>query len=382
VWLTVVAPVPDKAITSGEFVALLTTVTLPDRLPAEAGENVTVKDVDCPAARLSGKEMLLTLKPAPLSRTCEMETLEFPVLVTVKLCVELVPVVRLPKLSEADEAESCNVAAMPVPLIGTTRGEFGVLLISVMLPDAAPAEVGAKPTLNVEEPPAGMERGRVSPLEVNPVPEREAWVTLSAAVPGFLMVRVWELLTPTVTLPKLTVEGMTEICACTPVPLRVMVEGELVALLTTATLPERLPVEAGANATLKVVDCPAASVTGSVIPLVLKPAPVALICEMETLEFPVLEIVTLCAALEPTVRLPKLSDAGDTESCSVAATPVPLRGIASDEVGALLISVMLPEKVPAEAGAKPALNETAPPGAMERGTVRPDEVNPVPAREA
>jgi len=169
-----VAPVPDKAITIGEFAALPTTVTLPERLPAEAGANVTVKEVDCPTARLRGNAIPLALKPAPLSLTCAMETLEFPVLVTVKLCVALVPVVWLPKLSEAGEAESWSMEAMPVPLNGTTRGEFGVLLINVTLPDAAPAEVGAKVTLNVEEPPAGTERGSVSPLEVKAVPEREA----------------------------------------------------------------------------------------------------------------------------------------------------------------------------------------------------------------
>jgi hypothetical protein len=63
---------------------------------------------------------------------------------------------------------------MPVPVIGTTSGEFGVLLIKVMLPEKVPAEAGAKPTLNAEEPPAGIESGRTSPEEVNPVPAREA----------------------------------------------------------------------------------------------------------------------------------------------------------------------------------------------------------------
>lgn len=95
-WLTVEAPVPAKAIVNGEFVALLATVTLPERLPAEAGANVTVKEVDCPAARLSGSAIPLTLKPAPLSLTCEMETLEFPVFVNVTVCKALVPVARLP----------------------------------------------------------------------------------------------------------------------------------------------------------------------------------------------------------------------------------------------------------------------------------------------
>jgi len=128
------------------------------------------------------------------------------------------------------------------------------------------------------------------------------------------MVSVCVLATPTVTLPKLTLEGVTEICGCIPVPLSEIVAGELVALLTTATLPARLPAEAGANVTLKEVDWPAARFSGSVIPLVLNPVPVALTCEMETLEFPVLEIVTLCVAVVPVVRLPKLSDAGDAES--------------------------------------------------------------------
>jgi hypothetical protein len=128
------------------------------------------------------------------------------------------------------------------------------------------------------------------------------------------MVSVCVPVAPTMTLPKLTLEGVTEICGCIPVPLSEIVAGELVALLTTVTLPARLPAEAGVNVTLKEVDWPAARFSGSVIPLVLNPVPVALTCEMEMLEFPVLEIVTLCVALVPVVRLPKLSDAGDAES--------------------------------------------------------------------
>jgi hypothetical protein len=196
------------------------------------------------------------------------------------------------------------------------------------------------------------------------------------------MVSVCVLVTPTVTLPKLTLEGVTEICGCTPVPLREIDAGELVALLTTVTLPERLPVEVGANVTLKDVDWPAARLKGSVIPLVLYPAPLALICEMETLEFPVLEIVAFCVALEPVARLPKFSDVGETESWSAVETPVPATGITSDEFGALLTSVMFPEKFPAEAGAKPMLKAEEPPGGMESGKASPEEVNPVPMREA
>jgi hypothetical protein len=174
VWLTGVPPVPESATTSGEFVALLTTVTLPARLPAIAGANVTLKEVDWPAARLSGRVIPLVLNPVPVALTCEMETLEFPVLEIVTLCVALVPVVRLPKLSDAGDAESWSVVAMPVPLSGTSSGEFGVLLINVMLPENVAAEAGANPMVNTDEPPAGTESGRTSPEEVNPVPVREA----------------------------------------------------------------------------------------------------------------------------------------------------------------------------------------------------------------
>src|SRR5262245_38428330 len=93
-----------------------------------------------------------------------------------------------------------------------------------------------------------------------------------------------------------------------------MARGELVALLLTVTFPERLPVVVGANVTLKEVDCPAARVTGSAKPAALKPAPLMLICEIDTLELPLFARVTLCVPLAPAVMLPKLSDEGDAVS--------------------------------------------------------------------
>jgi hypothetical protein len=174
VWLTRTAPVPESATVSGEFVALLITVTLPGRLPVEVGANMTLKEVDCPAARLSGSAIPLVLNPPPLALICEMETLEFPVFEIVTLCVALVPVVRLPKLSAVGDAESWRMVEMPVPASGTASGEFGVLLIKVMLPEKLLAEAGANPTVKEEDPPGATESGKVKPEEVKPVPPREA----------------------------------------------------------------------------------------------------------------------------------------------------------------------------------------------------------------
>ena len=89
------------------------------------------------------------------------------------------------------------------------------------------------------------------------------------------------------------------------------VKGELVALLTTLTLPEKLPLVVGANAALKEVACPAASVSGNANPMSLKPVPLTLICERVTLEFPVFVNVTFCVAVVPVVVLPKFSEVGD-----------------------------------------------------------------------
>jgi hypothetical protein len=62
--------------------------------------------------------------------------------------------------------------------------------------------------------------------------------------------------------------------------------------------------------------------------------------------------------------------------------PVPVIGTASGEFGALLTRVMLPEKALAEVGVNPTVKEEDAPGATESGKASPEEVNPVPAREA
>ena len=78
-----------------------------------------------------------------------------------------------------------------------------------------------------------------------------------------------------------------------PEPLSAMVAGELVALLTTETLPVTLATTVGAKRTVRVVFCPAAKVSGRVKPLALKPAPERFTCEIVTLEFPLFNSVTV-----------------------------------------------------------------------------------------
>jgi len=184
------------------------------------------------------------------------------------------------------------VVAVPDPLRGITSEEFGALLMSVMLPEKLPADAGVNPTLKAEEPPGGTVSGSTNPEEVKPAPAREAWVTLREAVPGFRMVTVWLAVAATLILPKPRLDGATEICGWIPVPLREIVAGELVALLTTLTLPVTVPTAVGAKLAVSGRLWPAARVTPLEKPDTVNPEPVEVTCEMFTLPVPVLVTVT------------------------------------------------------------------------------------------
>ena len=110
----------------------------------------------------------------------------------------------------------------------------------------------------------------------------------------------------------------------TPVPLTAMPFGELVALLTTLTVPLTLPVTLGANATFNSAVCPAATVV-PVIPLpTLNPLPVTLIAEIDKLEFPVFFTATPNWLVPPTTSFPKFRLEVEREMVRVAVPPVPL----------------------------------------------------------
>src|SRR3989442_12880916 len=110
-----------------------------------------------------------------------------------------------------------------------------------------------------------------------------------------------------------------------------MVLGELGASLTSETLPDALPVVVGANCTLKVLDCPAARVSGKVSPLMLKPAPVTLPCAMVKLALPELVKVGCRSPVLATSVLPRVRVVGVKESGG--CTPGPLRATGLADFG-------------------------------------------------
>ena len=157
-------------------------------------------------------------------------------------------------------------------------------------------------------------RGNVCPTKVKPAPLTAAWEIVKLPEPVLLKVIFCVPLLPTSTLPKLKVDGLDESAASVPLPAREATAGDLYALLLIETLPDALPGAVGVNCALKVLDCPGARENGKVNPLIPKPAPVTLPCEILKLAVPELVKVTVCALAVPTVTFPKLTLLGAIES--------------------------------------------------------------------
>jgi hypothetical protein len=60
-WLVLLMPVPLTATDGGVFVALLTTFTVPVKVPVALGANTTCIVADCPAAKVTPLIPLVTL---------------------------------------------------------------------------------------------------------------------------------------------------------------------------------------------------------------------------------------------------------------------------------------------------------------------------------
>jgi hypothetical protein len=318
----------------------------------------------------------------PDTAICDTLTLEFPVFEIVTVWLLVAPAFVLTKVSELGLADSCKVCAIPVPESASAKGELGALLTREREPGKFVAEVGVKLNVKAAELPGATERGKARPLSANPWPLSVACVTLRLAVPEFWMVIVWVLLVPTTTFPNATELGTTEIWGSTPVPLRLLVVGEFVALLLAETLPVMLPAVVGENATVSDALCPAVSVMGVTIPDAVKPAPVTVTWEMVTLLFPALaKVIVFELLVVPTSTLPKLKLVVLAVSWSVCAVPLPDKAIVAGELLALLRTETLPVTAPATVGENATVNVALCPAARVSGTAKPPAVNPGPVTD-
>jgi hypothetical protein len=179
-------PVPLSAIESGEFGALLEIERLPFAAPAEVGENFTANEALCPAAKVSGVEIPVTLNAAPLSVAEATVTLAVPEFESVTFTVLLLPVSWLPKLIE--DGFATRLPSVPVPVRGIVMVESLAELATVIDPEAAPAVVGANCAVKLADCPAAIVSGAAKPVTLKPVPVAFTCVTLTLALPEFVNV--------------------------------------------------------------------------------------------------------------------------------------------------------------------------------------------------
>jgi len=112
---------------------------------------------------------------------------------------------------------------------------------------------------------------------------------------------------------------MASVPGAVPVPESETFKVELEALETTEMPPLALAADCGANTALKVTLEPGLSVRGRFNPLMLNPVPVAVACEIVTLDPPVFVIESVKVRLLPTWALPKARLAGLAASWPGAA---------------------------------------------------------------
>ena len=291
------------------------------------------------------------------------------------------PFTTLPKLKVA--GETLKPACAPVPDKLIVSGDPGASLVTLIVPVALPAAVGANLTLSVTVCEAFKVAGVVTPVTLYPVPVATTLEMCTAALPEFVSVMFCEVLLPVATLPKFRLVGLAlnwPDAAAVPVPVRAIVNGDPVALLVTVMDPVALPAAVGANFALSVALCDGLIVAGVVSPLTVKPVPAATMLEICTAAVPVLESVMLCEVLLPVATLPKFRLVGLALNWpDAAAVPVPVRAIVNGDPVALLVTVMDPVALPAAVGANFALSVALCDGLIVAGVVSPLTVKPVPA---
>jgi hypothetical protein len=192
--------------------------------------------------------------------------LVLPVFVIVSVFVEDVPVFTFPNAKLVPLKESVWATATPVPVSATVEGEAGALLAMLTLPAKLPTVVGANTALNVAVP-LGATLVVLRPFTEYPTAPMLTCEMASVVVPVFVIVKVWDFVWPSITLPKLKLAGLTDNPACAPVPLSAIVAGEPEALLVRLTLPLAAPAAVGANTTLNVRVWDGFSVAGTLTPL-------------------------------------------------------------------------------------------------------------------
>jgi hypothetical protein len=180
-----------------------------------------------------------------------------------------------------------------------------------------------------------------------------------------------------VTFPKLALDGVIVRAGCMPLPDTVTTAVEPCEL-DTVMLPVMFSDADGLNTTLIAALWPAPIVSPAAIPLAEKSLAFTVTAEIVALAVPLFVILTVWLPVLPTAMLGKLKLVGLADSNGVAAVPVPLNATAVGELGALLVILTLPVRLPAVVGSNRTLNVVVPPAGSVAGVASPLTLNAPP----
>jgi len=202
-------PVPDIVTLPGEFAALLLIVIVPVWKPVVLGEKLTKRYALWPADNVTPPSPPIVLNAVPLTLSCEISTLEFPVFFTVNCKVFEPPSSSLPKLKLELDSDSDLVAVDPVPLKLTVNvGLLLPLLVNVILPVKLVALLGVNVTVTFTVADAASPNGMLNAFIVNPLPLIVALDIVNGVLPVFFNCTVCVLFVPTAIVPKLVLLGV------------------------------------------------------------------------------------------------------------------------------------------------------------------------------
>lgn len=153
-------PVPVNDTGAAAVPELLVKATLPVKLPPVVGANRTEPATVPPGAIVSGNVKPETENPVPEAVTAETFRVAVPVFLSVSACVAEEPVFTLPNAMLVGVTERTGCTPVPDKVAET----LGASLVTVMLPLAVPAVVGAKRTDAVALCPGVRVKGTVTPV--------------------------------------------------------------------------------------------------------------------------------------------------------------------------------------------------------------------------
>jgi len=363
------APVPVIVAVCGEPATLSATEIEAVKFATDAGVNVTeIEQAEdaarfVPQAEVSAKSVGL----APVMVMPLMFSVALPGFESVRVCdVAVEPTVVLGKLRLAGERTACGaVGAVPVPISVTVSGDPVALSTTLITALKLVADAGVKVTEIVQVPEAASVLTQVFAEIAKSdglAPVILMLLMVSVALPGSESTVVIEVdVLPTAVLEKERVVGVSTACGsgtAVPVPVRVAVCSDPVALSATFTVAAKVVADTGVKFTEMLQLAPTARVDAQplVRPKSAALAPPSVTLVMLSVAVPEFDRTITCALLVVLmVWLPNATVVGVRTACGVPAIPVPVRVTVCGLEPSLSVRMRVPVWMPVAEGVKVTL---------------------------